>query len=110
MDMTAKIRMLRALLGDDEVTDTTLSAYLDFCKREILNFLYTQVVGGVPVEVTDVPEKYEMTQIMGVIAGYNIRGGENQSVSVENGIHRHWHYTDMVEYVRGHVIPYARVV
>ena len=109
MDETAKIQMLQVMLEDEDVSEETLSTYLDLCRREILTFLYLQV-GGVPGGVLDVPEEYEMTQIMGVIAGYNLRGGENQSVSVENGIHRHWHYTDMVDYVRGHVIPYARVV
>lgn len=109
MDESKKLQMLRVMLEDDDVTDDTLSTYLEFCKKEILTFLYLQI-GGVPSGVSEVPEEYEMTQIMGVIAGYNIRGGENQSVSVENGIHRHWHYTDMVDYVRGHVIPYARVV
>ena len=109
MDVSRKLTMLHALLEDEDVSDDLLLAYLEFCGREILHFLYLQL-NGVPPEVTEVPDEYIQVQIMGVIAGYNIRGGENQSVSVENGIHRHWHYTDMVEYVRSHVIPYARVI
>ena len=109
MDNSRKLLMLRAMLEDEEVSDDLLLTYLDFCGREILHFLYLQL-NGVPEEITTVPDEYVQTQIMGVIAGYNARGGENQSVSVENGIHRHWHYTDMVEYVRNHVIPYARII
>ena len=45
-----------------------------------------------------------------VINGYTQAGVEGQVLSIENGIHRHFNYSDMVEYIRAHVIPIAGVL
>ena len=57
-----------------------------------------------------VPTEYEITQVQAVINGYTQAGVEGQVLSIENGIHRHFNYSDMVEYVRAHVIPIAGVM
>jgi hypothetical protein len=57
----------------------------------------------------DVPAAYEMTQIYAVVNGFTQRGIEGQSVSIENGIHRHFDFTDMVRYIRGNVIAMAKL-
>ncbi len=107
MTNSEKLAMVKTLLEiADNDTDNTLSVYLDLCKTEILSYLYLQL-NGIPPSVTDVPSEYEVTQVMAVVAGFNIIGAEGQTVSIENGIHRHFKYSDMVEYVRNHVIPYA---
>lgn len=54
--------------------------------------------------------EYEITQVQAVINGYTQAGVEGQVLSIENGIHRHFNYSDMVEYVRAHVIPIAGVM
>ena len=57
----------------------------------------------------DVPPAYEMTQVYAVVNGFTQRGLEGQSVSIENGIHRHFDFTDMTRYIRQNVIAYAKV-
>jgi hypothetical protein len=50
-----------------------------------------------------------MTQIYAVGDGFTQRGLEGQSVSIENGIRRHFDFTDMTRYIRQNVIAYAKV-
>lgn len=105
----AKLNRLKILLevtGSDE--DALLSEYLDIAKDEILNWLYIRL-GAVPPEVDEVPAAYEQVQIMAVLAAYNIRGAEGQTLHIENGMHRDFVYDDLVKYIRTHVFPYVRL-
>ena len=104
-----KLTTIKALLGDGEIpSDETLTAYLTIAKGEILAWIY-HLVGGVPEDVTDVPSKYENTQIYAVIVGYTQAGTEGQSVSVENSVHRHFRYAEMLDYIHNNVLPIVRV-
>lgn len=87
--------------------DTLLSGYLDLAKDLILGHLYT--VATPESTQTAVPSKYDAVQVMAVIAGYNLIGAEGEVIHNENGVHRHFDYSDMLKYIEGHVIPYARV-
>ena len=105
----AKLNRLKILLevtGSDE--DALLEEYLAIAKDEILNWLYIRL-GAVPPEVDEVPAAYEQTQIMAVLAAYNIRGAEGQTLHIENGMHRQFVYDDLVKYIRTHVFPYVRL-
>lgn len=105
----AKLNRLKILLeetGSDE--DELLEEYLAIAKDEILNWLYIRL-GAVPPEVDEVPAAYEQVQIMAVVAAYNIRGAEGQTLHIENGMHRDFVYDDLVKYVRTHVFPYVRL-
>ena len=105
----AKLNRLKTLLevtGSDE--DALLEEYLAIAKDEILNWLYIRL-GAVPPEVDEVPAAYEQVQIMAVVAAYNIRGAEGQTLHIENGMHRDFVYDDLVKYVRTHVFPYVRL-
>ena len=105
----AKVARLKTLLGEtgpDE--DNLLSEYLDIAKDEILNWLYIRL-GAVPEDVVAVPAVYEQVQIMAVLAAFNIRGAEGQTLHIENGMHRDFVYDDLVKYVRTHVFPYVRL-
>lgn len=106
MTLNDKLNMLHAFLGAD-VTNEELSAYLEFSSREILNWKYGLV--GIPVGKTDCDPVDEMVQIQSVIAGYNLQGIENQTEHNENGVNRKFAYTDMVEYIHGHINAIARV-
>lgn len=99
------VKSVLGITGSDE--DTSLSAYLALAEAEILAWLYS---GNTPDDVTDVPTRYEVTQIMGVVAGFNMQGVEGQTSHSENGISRSWKHEDMVAYLRTHVIPYAVVI
>ena len=37
------------------------------------------------------------------------RGMEGETTSIENGVHRHFNYSDMVRYIRANVIHFAKV-
>lgn len=105
-----KITMIKSLLSDGGSlpSDDKLLAYLVLAKNEILNWTYSQV-GGVPTTVTDVPAKYEVTQIYAVVAGYTHAGSEGETQHNENGINRYFSSADMLDYIHRNVLPIVRV-
>ena len=105
-----KLANVKAILGigaSDTTQDSMISAYLGLAGEAILEWMYINL-DGIPTGTT-VPDKYATAQVMAVVAGINIRGGENQWKHSENGIVREWHYTDMIEYVRAHVNQIPKV-
>ena len=108
MTDAAKIDQLKALLQITDTTqDATLAVFLSLAKSEILSWLYS---GKTPDGVTDVPARYEPTQVMSVVAGYGLQGAENQTAHSENGISRTFKHEDMISYIRSHVAAYVGVV
>lgn len=105
MTSAEKLTMVKALLQNPP-SDALLTTYLTMAKNEILSWRYSYNVGSMP---DDVPSEYEMTQIQAVINGFTQSGNEGQSVSIENGIHRHFEFSDMVRYIRANVIAIAGV-
>lgn len=105
-----KISMLTTLLfpdGDYEEADTAmLGVYLSLAEKEILNYRYSYSSGGIPEEL---PSEYDVIQVMAVMQGFSQNGADGQTVSVENGVHRHWKYEDMLSYIYSHVIPLAKL-
>lgn len=89
-------------------TDNTLNTYIEIAGNEILAWMY-HLVGGVPSGVTDVPEKYDGIQVYAVVAGYTQAGAEGEQTHIENGVHRHFRYSDMLDYIHNHVLPIVRV-
>lgn len=106
MTVDEKLGMVKTIMGSDAPDDETILSYLNLAKTEILQWRYTFNPDAMP---EDVPAAYEMTQVYAVVSGFTQRGVEGQSVSIENGIHRHFDFTDMVRYIRGNVIAYAKV-
>jgi hypothetical protein len=103
-----KLSQLKALLQITDTTqDATLAVYLSFAKSEILSWLYS---GKTPDDVTDVPARYEPTQVMACVAGFGLQGLENQTASTENAITRQFKYSNMLEFIRANVVPYAQVM
>jgi len=108
MDASAKLGYIKTMLGvgeSDTSQDALINTYLALSAQEILNYKYSLV--GIPEGLEDVEPEDEMTQLFAVLAGYNQRGAENQTSHNENQIYRTFHFTDMIEYIRSHVIPYA---
>ena len=106
-----KLTMLETMLFPEETTiepsiEAQLQVYLDLASQTILNFKYEYSKNGVPEEL---PSTYDGVQIMAVMNGFAQAGAEGQVLSIENGIHRHWKYSDMLEYVQNHVNPIAKV-
>lgn len=107
MTAAEKLNMVKTILRiDDSEQDAILSNYIDMAGREILAWRYSSA----PDAPQDVPAEFEMVQVQAVVNAYTQAGVEGQSGSVENGITRRFKYTDMVEYVRAHVIPVAGTV
>lgn len=111
MTDTDKLLLLKSLIGEkdlSETSDSELSAYLAVANNEILNWMY-RLYDSVPENIKTIPAKYDMVQIQAVIAGYNLRGAENQTSHSENGINRSFKYADMLEYIHSNVISLVRV-
>lgn len=98
--------MLKTFLDiTDDSQDTLLTTYLTAAEKEIISWHYS------PHTLVDsVPPELEMIQIQAIVAGYNIRGAENQKTHNENGINRAFHYTDMVQYIHNNVSGYAKML
>ena len=106
-----KLVTLQTLLDDGTgftPSDDKLNTYLSLSANEVLAWKY-HLVGGVPDDVADVPFADEGAQIYAVVAGYTHAGAEGEQTHIENGVHRHFIYSDMVDYIRNHVLPYVRV-
>lgn len=105
-----KLEMLQTLLNDggDVPDEDKLAAYLTLSGQEILNWMYS-LTGGIPESVTSVPERYEITQIYAVVAGYTHAGAEGERSHNENGVQRTFLYSDMLDYIHQNVLAIVRV-
>ena len=111
MTNAQKLEIIETLLEDGSgymPTSETLTTYLAVAQDEILTWMY-HLIGGVPDTVTEVPTKYDSTHIYAVVVGWTHAGAEGQKVSIENGVHRHFSYNDMLDYIHNNVLPYVRV-
>ena len=111
MTNAQKLITVKTLLEDGSgymPSDETLNTYIAIAQDEILSWMY-HLVGGVPEDVTAVPSKYEGIQVYAVVVGWTHAGAEGQTVSIENGVHRHFSYTDMLDYIHNNVLPFVRV-
>lgn len=106
MTTEEKLAMIKTIMGADAPDDATINVYLTFAKTEILQWRYSYSPDDMP---EDVPAEYEITQVQAVVNGFTQRGMEGETTSIENGIHRHFNYSDMVRYIRANVIPFAKV-
>lgn len=106
-----KLASIKKLIADGSgyvPSDETINEYIARSKDEILQWMY-HLVGGVPSDVTAVPTKYETVQIYSVVAGWTQSGAEGEQTHIENGVHRHFRYSDMLDYIHNNVLPYVRV-
>ena len=111
MTEAQKLATLKVLLDDGSgymPTDETLNTYISLAENEILAWMY-HLIGGVPEDVTEVPAKYETIQIYAVLAGWTHAGAEGEHLHLENGVHRHFSYDDMLGYIHDNVLPIVRV-
>ena len=110
MTNAQKLEKIKIILSDagEVPSDEKLNAYIEVAETEILAWIY-HLVGGVPNSVTGIPSKYEMTLIYAVVAGYTHAGAEGQQLHIENGVHRHFNYNDMLGYIHDNVLPIVRV-
>lgn len=105
-----KLLTVKTLLSDggDVPDDDTLNTYLSVAGGEILAWQY-HLVGGVPQGVTEVPEKYNGIQVYAVVVGFTQAGAEGEQTHIENSVHRHFRFSDMLDYIHNNVLPFVRV-
>lgn len=106
-----KLITVKTLLDDGTgylPSDEKLETYIALAGNEILAWKY-HLIGGIPSDVMGVSPLDEGAQIYAVIAGYTHAGAEGEQTHIENGVHRHFIYEDMIGYIRNHVLPYVRV-
>lgn len=105
-----KLITLKTLLDDggEMPSDEKLNTYLALSANEILSWKY-HLVGGIPSDVSEVPSVDEGAQIYAVVVGYTHAGAEGEQTHIENSVHRHFIYSDMIGYIRNNVLPYVRV-
>ena len=111
MTDSQKLVTVRTLLEDGSgyvPTDDTLNTYIMLAGNEILAWMY-HLVGGVPADVTEVPSRYEGIQIYAVVVGWTHAGAEGQGLSIENGVHRDFKFSDMLDYIHNNVLPFVCV-
>jgi len=84
--MTAKLALLKTLLGTVTETDEELSALLDLAGDKVLRKRYPF---GVPEGAT-VPSQYSILQVELAQYLYNKRGADYQESHNENGVSRTW--------------------
>ena len=106
-----KLITLKTILSDgvSEIpSDDKLNTYLSVAGSEILAWMY-HLVGGVPASVTEVPSKYDSIQVYAVVVGFTQAGAEGEQTHIENGVHRHFRFSDMLDYIHNNVLPIVRV-
>lgn len=107
-DKLAKVKAILGITGN--TYDNTLNAYLEMAHQEIISWRFSYVKTAEEMSLMSVPYEYEITQINAVVAGYSIRGAENEYQHGENGISRGFKYEDMRAYIRGNVNTMVKVV
>ena len=106
MTTEEKLAMVKAIMGPDAPDDDTLTSYLNIAGKAILQWRYSYNPDNMP---EDVEAAYEIEQVQAVVNGLTQRGMEGETTSIENGVHRHFNYSDMVRYIKANVIPFAKV-
>lgn len=98
------LQMLRVVADVDD-DDATLSAFLDIAKSEMLTRLYPYSDGSEAL-----PAKYLSRQI--TIASYLLskRGAEGETIHLENGIHRHFGFSQVPDDMLSDLVPMCGVV
>ena len=111
MTEAEKLEIVKTLLDDGSAavpSDAVLTTYIKVAGYEIIDWMY-HLIGGTPEGMSEVPGKYEQTQIYAVVAGWTHAGSEGEQTHIENGVHRHFVYSDMLDYIHNKVLPYVRV-
>lgn len=110
MTTSEKIAVVKRFIPSNAVvriTDEDITACLSLAESEIINWFYS--VSSTQPDNAVMPTKYENVQCMSVVVGYGLIGGVNESHHHENGTVRIFQYSDMIDYIHGHVYPLARI-
>lgn len=96
---------INVILGETIDSDT-LSTYILLAQKECAEWEYQLI--GIPDDLDN--SRYDSIVIDAVVVGISLRGAEGETQHSENGILRGFRYSDMRNYIRNHIIPYARMI
>lgn len=99
---TAEQIAIVAMITNNTRTEEDMMTYLDIAGEKIIRKAFP-----FRDDVEEVPTKYQHLQAE--IAAYliNKHGADNETVHIENGIHRHYDSADVPEDLMGKVIPFG---
>ena len=103
MTDSEKLTMLKALIGDTNLTDDALLAYLRIAGDEVLRRCYPFASD---TQDLDVPDRYVTIQVRLARNEVLKRGAEGQSSMVDNGVSRVYESDDVL---LRRIVPYAHV-
>lgn len=103
-----KLLIVQTLLSDgvsELPSEDKLNTYITVAGNEILSWRW-QLVGNPPASV---PAEYEGIQLYAVVVGYTQAGAEGEQTHIENGVHRHFRYSEMLDYIHNKVPVIGKV-
>lgn len=103
MTKAEKIELVKAM--SEETDESIISAYLNLAGSKICRIAYPY-----DFTVTDCPARYEHLQIEAAVYLLNKRGGEGETIHIENGITRHYESGDLPTALVKQIVPLAGVV
>lgn len=107
MTTSELINNINLMMGEN-YDDDLLSAYVAQAQQACVDWEYALIGTPDPEDIT--LSKYDTVVVEAVIAGLSIRGAENETQHSENGILRGFKHSSMTDYIRSHLVPYARVI
>jgi hypothetical protein len=87
-----------------ETNDDILITFLDIAKDKVLSRCYPYRTNA-----TDVPERYQTTQLEIAVYLLNKRGAEGETVHNENGINRSYENASVPESMLKGIVPFGSV-
>lgn len=104
MTVEEKITISKSLIGDEDVSDSIITAYLDLAKNAMLKRLY-------PFGTTDeiLPPQYDMDQCELAVRMFGRRGAEGETSHSENSISRTYGSVND-EDILSRLVPFAKVM
>lgn len=103
MTDSEKLTMLKALIGETNLTDDALLVYLRIAGDEVLRRCYPYAAD---TQDYDVPDRYVTIQVRLARNEVRKRGAEGQSSMVDNGVSRVYESDDVL---LRRIVPYAHV-
>lgn len=95
----------KMLMITDSDADDTIATMLDIANDAILDRLYC--VSGRPEGTDTIPRDCMPILVNSVVISFSQVGAEGELLHNEDGVSRTYNYSNMLEYINRHVIPFV---
>lgn len=103
---TSKLEMLRALCGQDDVSDELLETYLTLAGNAVVRKRFPFLVDSASVPV---PDQFAVLQCEIANEIFQKRGAEGENAHSENGVNRSYETAGISSSLLDRIIPCAKV-